>query len=261
MAKKKRPAKKKPAKKKPAKKKLAKKKLAKKKLAKKKPVKKKPAQRKTTVKQTKESGLALPYFAASIEETSLEDNGETCSFCGAAGALDEYSVKEQIQGSAWVAAGQPREGQVCLDCIRAGRVEYLHKVEWGELTATGVQGNSVRFPYILKGHDKEAVAAGERLLAKIPASAVKELRRTPPFRAWQGAEWLIHCDDFMCFIGVWGQDEFATHSKDPERLYQEMLGDRLDLEYGELFGPHSEVTLYAFRCRHCDRLRGYIDGA
>lgn len=138
-------------------------------------------------------------------------------------------------------------------CLREGRFGFCHDTEAGIVAP------------------RAPIAGAEYCKRGVPDSfsqnAVEELLRTPPFPAWQPIRWLVHCDDFMVYIGEWEPDDFRRHAPggDGRALFLEM-SDWNSAEHarnqwpaGETFPEGWFIGYYAFRCRHCGKLRGYFD--
>lgn len=209
--------------------------------------------------------LTLDYFDAPWSETGFEEGPERCAFCG----QESRQVRPLGELANPLPAGDPRfaAGNFgCFDCLRAGAFEIGHDVEDGRLAPDRIVPRSELRPSVV---DNEALEhrrrreANEAMLARISGSARRELSRTPPFNAWQGAVWLIHCDDFMRFIGVWAHDDFVDHSPDGDAAaFFYAISDGV-VEYEEQWGPdaseYADCSFYAFACRHCGAYRGYVD--
>jgi uncharacterized protein CbrC (UPF0167 family) len=115
--------------------------------------------------------------------------------------------------------------------------------------------------------------------------SLRALSRTPHYVSCQQDTWMVHCNDFMDFLGWWQPDDFRQHATDGNgrKLYLEMTaigyGYRapgLPLTGEEIESSKRNIALvwsvdapdrgewggmlyYAFRCRHCGKLRGYYD--
>jgi uncharacterized protein CbrC (UPF0167 family) len=156
---------------------------------------------------------------------------------------------------------------VCLACLLEKRYAFEQRVEGGYLTKDGVMTESDKYPYLKTSSDyAEVLLPKEEKLISMEVSKIKDLMHTPPFRAWQGATWLIHCNDFMTYIGTWNHDDFIQKSSDGnakdyfDRIVDNWNGDDF---YDKQFGPdksdHAESIFYAFECQHCKTYRGYVE--
>jgi uncharacterized protein CbrC (UPF0167 family) len=88
-----------------------------------------------------------------------------------------------------------------------------------------------------------------------PESAIIELRATPRISTWQQEFWLVHCKDFMAYIGTWEPKDFSRNSTegDGRALFLEMTDD-LNHLWDSSLPPGANrleswyATYYAFRC-------------
>lgn len=178
------------------------------------------------------------YFHGPVNEMAHVAEGQpTCSYCGNAGPC--FRLPDAKSG--------------CFDCLRGGRFGFLHETEAGLL-----------FP----GRGLRPEGRAQRRLAErlnLPA-----LLRTPQYVTWQGERWLVHCDDFMTYLGEWKPRDFIRHSVngDGRTLFREMVEDPHLARLWDETTPAGAAApdswyfhVHAFRCRHCGKLRGHWDCA
>ncbi len=213
-----------------------------------------------------EEYLDLPYFQAPLDESIFEKMNKdqahiTCAFCG----LHKPRMAELVYSPPLLPEREDLddEAHVCPDCLREKKYGFAQEVEWGVLNENGITPISDIYPY-KKDYDSYAeLEKNEQSMQAIPNDAIEALRHTPPFRAWQGPTWLIHCNDFMTYIGTWDHEDFVRHSPDGDAEALYLAISDAPVEYEEQWGPnkseYAECSFYAFRCRHCGALRGYVD--
>jgi uncharacterized protein CbrC (UPF0167 family) len=187
---------------------------------------------------TGDGPLGFRYFHAPASDIDGLVKRSTCPLC-------------KRRGPALALPSNPDSAAVCLPCLRDGRLAIAHDTEAGLLTTDPAvtlhdQGNDT---------DDDPPSA----------EACAELARTPPYATWQGEGWLVHCRDFMVYLGNWSARELRRHAKDDDQaldLVREMVevfpdGFALD----DSFGPDTETFLHVFQCRHCGTARAQLDGA
>lgn len=175
------------------------------------------------------------YFHGPIEEMAqLAKGQQSCSFCG------QRALCFQLDGA--------KRG--CFPCLRRGHFTFDHNTEIGLLTPQGMER--------LYGSEKGISDQFDR-------AAFAALLKTPRFTTWQEEEWLIHCNDFMIYLGEWKPQDFRRNAKDGDgrRLFLEMT-DKAHLWDEATPGGAREpedwyASYYAFKCRRCGALRGYWD--
>lgn len=209
------------------------------------------------------------YFEGPDEQMcGLSDAEMPCAYCGRmarAFALDVADCREPLPSGTAASPAQAakwdrREGRHgCYDCLRSGRFEFTHATEVGFLLS----------PDSISPFEDD----GEPPLppASFPQSAIVELRRTPRFPIWQDEErspWLVHCNDFMVYLGTWAPADFLRHAANGDgrgpflemtRPEQAGLWDFAAQDREEEHPSDWYATYYAFRCRHCGKLRGQWD--
>jgi uncharacterized protein CbrC (UPF0167 family) len=145
----------------------------------------------------------------------------------------------------------------CEVCFRRGRMRVNHFTDAGILDEHGLRR--------IDDHGLYQVASDHAF----SAAAMDDLRRTPEFVTNQGSTWLVHCNDFMVYLGEWLSSDFVDHSPtgDGAALFKSMTEPRLSnadfwhelVEVGEYRLDCWNANYYAFQCRHCQSLRGYWD--
>jgi uncharacterized protein CbrC (UPF0167 family) len=193
--------------------------------------------------------VEFTYFRAPGQHMAgLGENDVVCTFCDAVGpcfALAGAHCPSLTRDEKGAAFG-------CFACLKSGRFEFSHDTEIGMLTERGL---------------KKFYSHNARPPADFPHAALRELRRTPQIVMWQQEVWPSHCNDFMAYIGTWEPRDFASNAADGDgrALFLEMtdparspLWDR-SLRPGEQEPAAWYATYYAFRCLHCQKLRGYWD--
>ncbi len=189
------------------------------------------------------------YFAAPIEEIfDLCQTERACSLCGGDGPCFELRFATCLT----VSDRQKKDAVGCYVCLREGRFEFCHDTELGLVDENGLSD-------VCEDNMPPPDGFAEGALA--------ELRRTPQFISWQQACWLVHCNDFMEYLGIWEPDDFYENADDGDgrALFREMTdpGDwhiwdeslRADGERLESW----DASYYVFRCLHCSKLRGNWD--
>ena len=126
----------------------------------------------------------------------------------------------------------------CCDCLRAGRFLFCHEIDIGRVDSNGFTPDE-----------------GQEI--KLVAGAVDELLRTPLFYTWQGSWWLTHCNDFMAYLGEWGQEGFNTFAIDGDG--QNLFEQTEQLTPGEQWAELRGDGFYIFKCLHCDKMRSFSD--
>ncbi|HSZ59587.1 MAG TPA: CbrC family protein [Tepidisphaeraceae bacterium] len=177
------------------------------------------------------------YFHGPVEEMAhLAKDQQSCSFCG------QRALCFQLDG----------EKYGCFPCLRQGRFLFDHNTEIGLLAPAGLKPFYANQKQIPDHFNRAALAA---------------LLRTPRFTTWQEEEWLIHCNDFMVYVGEWKPKDFRRNAKDGDgrRLFLEMTDKELAHLWEEATPEGARepedwyATYYAFRCSRCGALRGNWD--
>ena len=208
--------------------------------------------------------IELKYFKSRLGESNYEipNEGMNCIICGEISS-PVMEVDESLNIVSTIVE-LPIQGEtVCLKCLYERKYSFEQQVEGGYLTKNGILTESEKYPSRYSDSD---ILAKEKQLRNIEKSKIEELMHTPQFRAWQGAVWLVHCNDFMTFIGTWQHNDFVKHSPDGKaKEFYDQICDNGDDLYESQFGPekseYAGCTFYAFECLHCGTHRGYIDNA
>ncbi|OJJ16442.1 hypothetical protein BKI52_34720 [marine bacterium AO1-C] len=209
--------------------------------------------------------INLKYFRSTTDESYFEpaSNDTCCSFCN----QNDSPIIELDDTLSIITTSSESLTNVCLNCLYEKKYAFEQQAEGGYLIKDSILTESEKYPYLKKSSDYASdLLPKEQALLAMDKSKIDELKRTPPFRAWQGAIWLVHCNDFMTFVGTWEHEDFIKHSPDgkAQKFFEEICDNGDDL-YESQFGPqksaHAECTFYAFECIHCKQYRGYIDNA
>jgi len=173
-----------------------------------------------------------------------------CSYC----LLDKECV-----GTGYYEAGHET---ICADCLSKGRSIYNHVTEIGYLDKDG-----------LRDFDANPISPGK---INIPEASIVELLKTPRIPIHQEEKWLIHCNDFMVYMGQWEFIDFYKKASDGNgrKLFQEMTGKEYMHIWDDVAATieahgfvltnypvfeKTDIGYYAFRCPHCGKLRGNLD--
>ncbi len=181
--------------------------------------------------------ITFEYYNGPVEHMDrLADGQHTCSFCGQLGRCFRLD--------------QRRHG--CFECLRQGRFLFDHDTEIGLLTSDGLR-------HFYNHH--------QRVPKNFNKAAFRTLLRTPEYVTWQQGIWLTHCDDFMIYLGEWKAKDFHQHSEngDGRSLFLDMT-DKVQAFLWDRATPVGAkgpadwyAAYYAFKCRHCGKLRGNWD--
>lgn len=179
---------------------------------------------------------------------ALVDGDSTCSLCGQVGPCFrlEYALCSQLSKE------QKQLALGCFSCLRKGHFEFWHDTEIGVLDEKGL---------------KHVYNHNQSPPLDFPNTALAELRRTPQFITWQQELWLVHCSDFMAYVGTWEPKDFYANASDGDgrTLFHKMTDQKhrhlwdVSLRQGATQLESWHATYYAFRCLHCDKLRGNWD--
>lgn len=140
----------------------------------------------------------------------------------------------------------------CFNCLQKGRFLFWHDTEIGCLDENGLRSQYLNHKSPPLSLSKESLHA---------------LMCTPRIIASQQELWLVHCDDFMAYIGNWQPSDFNEHAvngngrdlfmemtdEDLNNLWDDSMGD------GEEFPEYWDAEYYVFQCLHCGKLRGNWD--
>lgn len=215
------------------------------------------------------NGAAIPQMrfqyldAPEVEILDLLPGLNRCSFCGndrRCFSLERATVPDDVHGPFG-----------CEDCLRGGRFGFCHDTEVGYLTEEGLTSEIEHAPLTPSRVFVAGVGGelSEKLLEpqplprpKLPPESLEGLRRTPRFSTWNEVTWLVHCADFMLYLGTWEPPKVASQAGEfgasPESLFAEMV----DLEYRWLWRKDARefgFAFHVFRCTKCERLQGIPD--
>ncbi|NUR70842.1 MAG: hypothetical protein HOU81_08470 [Hamadaea sp.] len=194
----------------------------------------------------------------------------TCNGCGSPTAIssDAHSLAEAScpRCSRTLAAHPLSEDQlVCTSCLSAGRAAFTKDTEFGMVRwEDAVAGRTHGVPGLSSAGGLATVPAEDGWTSVlVDPEVLLELVRTPTYITWQGEQWLFCCQRPMTFIGEWSQQELAQHSDgDLASTFLVVFDDAQPwvLEYMPASPTvNTDWGFYAFRCRHCDRVRGHFD--
>ena len=184
-----------------------------------------------------------------------------CDLCGDTGAC--FSLDRSMNPPPGASSG-------CFGCLKAGRFGFFHVTEVGYLDRDGLTNYDDEPPeprrLLVVGPDGDAeLRPGAAIPAPQPVvpppSAVEELRRTPDFPTWNEVPWLVHCSDFMVYMGTWQPAQIraaaATRSIPAEELLEAMAGTGATMPTDPLEGSWA-LTFHVFQCLACHTLRGSL---
>lgn len=212
--------------------------------------------------------LGFRYFRGREADMSgLLPGLRVCSLCGELG--QSFDLERTIVTGLSEAE---REGKVgCLECLRQDRFGFFHVTEVGFFDDEGLTPlhEPDDFPErVFVVSEDGGVIPDHAPVVPLPKprvseEAIAELRRTPNFPTYQDIEWLVHHDDFMAYLGIWGPKELAAISPgdNGRSLFFEVVDPA---SYSEMFWPEGEDPLFAdnlvaFQCLHCQAYRGILD--
>ena len=193
--------------------------------------------------------MNFKYFLGPPEDMGdLERDILPCSLCRQADRCFrlEYALCPAQVGE------QKKQGFGCFSCLRAGRFEFWHDTEIGTLDENGLMN--------VYKHNQPAPP-------NFPTNALADLRRTPQIVTWQQELWLVHCNDFMAYLGTWEPPDFYANAPDGDgrALFHQMTDDDYSHLWDESLPDGAErldswyATYYVFRCLSCGKLRGNWD--
>ncbi len=118
--------------------------------------------------------------------------------------------------------------------------------------------------FIVSGSGETAAASTPLIYPPQPQvldEAIAELKRTPNFSTFQDIPWLVHHDDFMAYLGIWGpEDVTAVSSPDTAReVFLEMVDHDDRALWPEGKSPRFGNNLVTFQCLRCQAYRGILD--
>jgi predicted DNA-binding WGR domain protein len=223
--------------------------------------------------------LNLPYFHAEVADVSCHsDNEVACSFCGNKDYcidLSELYHHENIYFRKYhFTHTNQKEVDMhesvpdtfgCMDCLRAGKFELLHVLE-EESKLLLKNALFIRDPYgTRESHpgDWDEFDQFVQEITSIPLGNRNELMRTPVIWTTQSEDWLVHCNDFMQFVGIWRARDFVREGKEvglsPAQMFDKICFDWSGEYENFVVNTDAGELVYVFKCRHCQLLRSNID--
>ena len=190
----------------------------------------------------------LPYFDGPSEDFFVEP--AKCSRCGK--KCDCFYSRSTRQYG-------------CLSCLRECKFALAHDTEIGWLDG----GVLTAWDHHLEESVVVEPPPGFR------AEALRDLQFAPWFKSHQESTYLVHCNDFMHYIGRWEPEDFEREaSYEPKALFLEIAeGDgelweateRQKAEFGDQWPYYLSSHwaygswVYVFECRKCGIRRCYWD--
>lgn len=197
--------------------------------------------------------MTFRYFRSRLRDIHSYSVDQKCAFCS------------RIRPSIRIPADRGSRGSryCCLSCLAAGCSSIPQTTEIGFVEG----GSLLRYDTQQLKTVEIAPPAGFRV------AALAEIGHNPWFRAQQEAIYLVHCNDFMAYIGRWEPADFARGDADPRSFYIETAdGDPQlwdDTERERLASqrwPRYKRShwaygswCYVFKCLTCSRLRSSWD--
>ncbi len=193
-------------------------------------------------------GMHFPLFEAAVEDACIDEAGQCCA----------CRKRAEI-----------RFERACYACFRAGKSDRTADTQFGmvrpEDAARGITHGAPIDPSAFPGYHVvplEETDEEVRLCAvRIASDELIELLRTPDFHSWQGSTWLFCCQRPAVFIG---ELPIASLARDPRGLVagvaQALAVSNAEAEETLEGIDAGRLASYAFRCRTCERLVGYVDG-
>ena len=191
--------------------------------------------------------MNFEYFQGPVSEMASLCKGEkTCGICKRVGPCFELR-------SATIQSEEASEvGYGCWECLANGKFEFWHDTDIGMLDEKGLT---------------KVYKHNQPRLEGFPDAALVALRRTPQIVTWQQELWLTHCNDFMVYQGTWQPKDFNGNAAngDGRALFLQVTDDDYahlwdeSLPDGKTLLKDWHATYYAFKCRHCGKLRGNWD--
>jgi len=208
--------------------------------------------------------VRFKYFEAPENEmTGLLEGIRECSICGESGRCFQLDCADPES----LPDACLKDGVGCYTCLRKGRFEFFHTTEIGYLFASGPE-------YLGPELEEEEVTIvspqGEPVgmdvappveRPTVPGHSAIELRRTPGFPTWNEVDWLVHCGDFMVFLGPWQPIDFNRQAENG--LGKDVFLSSVDSCHSDFWPADSssnwEVCCFVFRCTKCGSLRAVVD--
>ena len=194
---------------------------------------------------------AFKYFRAPLDEVNWFSDQEPCIHCG------EVAPATEVESGSDDGTGK----YCCLPCLSKGKTLLSHETELGFLE------DGVVSQFDIEKLDFAPI----ELPSKFLAESLHELARNPSFKSHQGQGYLIHCDDFMRYIGRWepenferlgeesGRDAYIKMADGDPQLWDETEQEKARREDSWAGYVNSNWAYgswcYVFECIHCAQRR------
>ena len=191
------------------------------------------------------------YFKAPFEDVYRFSDQHPCVHCG------EVAPATQVE----MGEGDTPDKYCCLKCLSDGKSPERHETEFGYVE----DGLICNFDIDLM----ESVPVD--LPSGFHVENLDELSKTPQIESHQGQAFLVHCNDFMCFIGRWEPGDFENAGDGSARENYIQMADQdpqlweatesEKAKYGEKWPAYINSKwaygswCYVFKCVHCGTLR------
>jgi uncharacterized protein CbrC (UPF0167 family) len=200
-----------------------------------------------------DDGYTFPLFEGPVESAALDDEGP-CAYCGATAKV--------------------RFARACYPCFRAGKAnDHVMGTELGVVRAEdAVEGLTHGLPATLApaGYERVELERDDEddeawVRIRVDPASLGELLRTPKYDTWQGEYWLFCCQKPMVFVGPL-KEPLLERLRKSEQTQEEVVARLLQVESREAHKRTTEVLLgrismYVFRCPHCEKHRAHFDAA
>ena len=194
--------------------------------------------------------IDLPYFKAPISHTLLypgaDPDSNICVCCN-----------KECEHTFYIEGSGKNERYGCLDCLLKRKFTISHPTQMGVVSNGEAE---LRTP---QGFSKQALT---------------DIGYSPPIATFQDYCYLLHCKDFMTYIGRWDPSDFNKNASDGDgralwistindsdadwlwdRTIEEMEEEGDDWPINEDSNWAEGAAVYVFRCRHCGKLDCYWD--
>lgn len=193
---------------------------------------------------------------------------ETCGICGARRRCFELARAMRLRDVPEAATTG------CVGCLSDGRFGFFHDTEAGYLDENGLttyepdeEEDAVERVFSVDPAGKVVGCAeqprSKPVLPKVNDVALPGLRATPSFPTWNEVAWMVHCDDFMAYRGVWTSAQFNATAR--PSTGRELFVGMLDRDYHFLWPEDAteprwgDVCIVVFECLACGLLRAAAD--
>jgi hypothetical protein len=187
------------------------------------------------------------YFRAELKRIrGLGKSKQRCDLCAAEDWCIDIRRDEDLKGK-----------RGCLGCLHARRFSVYHGTERDYVLNQLMRDVDLSD---LKPDEKgRTVIPDDRAPQmpagfRIPKEAESEFCHTPDFLSWQEPQWLVHCDDFMAYLGPIYPDEYKEYTS--TESVTEFFNRCTDNQYPH-YAPQKESDEYGmahfhlFECLHC----------